>query len=186
MENKLTKFQLLKNLIAKAFSPFSSLETIIDIKNILATSNGFDGFNHLYLVACYLQNDTRIFHLTREQAEQQLNLALSEHCDLAYYYQYLLYKNIDDKKAREGLYIITEFNYGPALLALAKEYESGHLFKKDDQKAYEYYLKATDCREIDAYIGCILLAKKYHDKDAEQKIYQKAEKNHISLPGRVE
>ena len=186
MEKKLTKYDLLKGLIAKAFSPFTTSETIQDIKHILETSHRFDGLNHLYLVACYLENDTRLFYIDYDKAVQQLDIALSEHCDIAYYYQYLLYKKTDKVKARAGLQVICELNYGPALLALAKEYESGDIFKKDDNKAMKYYLKAMDNNEIDAYIRGVLLAKKHDDKETEDMIYRKAATKKIDLPGKVD
>ncbi len=186
MEKKLTKYDLLKGLIKKAFSPFTTSETIQDIKHILETSHRFDGLNHLYLVACYLEDDTRLFYVDYKRAVEQLNIALSEHCDVAYYYQYLLYKKTDKNKARIGLHVMSELNYGPALLALAKEYENGELFEKDENKAMTYYQKAMDAKEIDAYINGILLAKKNNDKTTENKIYQKAVKNKIDLPGIVE
>ncbi len=157
----------------------------MDVKHILETSDRFNGFNHLYLVACYINKDDSLFYVSFESAEKQLQLALNEKCDIAYYYQYLFYRDSDPIKAREGLYIICEYDYGPALLALGKEYEKGTLFKKDDNEAIKYYKRAADTGEVEAFIDGILLSKKKNDKQSEEMFYHLAEVKNIHLPGRV-
>lgn len=160
METKLSNFQKLKGLIEQAYSPFTTTETLSDIKQILKTSDGFDGYNHLCIVAFYLDKENQLFYITKEEAEEQLELALKEHCDIAYYFVYRFYRDTDKNKARAALYLMSEFNYGAALLSLAKEYERGDLFPLDYDKAYEYYRKAMDAKEIDAFIQGLLLVKR--------------------------
>lgn len=184
MEKKLTKKELLSNLLTSAQDPFSSTEKVMDIKRILADSNSFDGTNHLLLVEAFLKPMDYPFPMTKKEAEEQANLAIKEGNHFGYYYLYLLSNDAQEK--RKCLEIASFYGYMQAVLEIAKCYHIGYLFEKNLEKAYTYYSLAANKGERKGYIGMIEIDADLGNKEKQKQDYLKAQEAGFSLPGVIE
>ncbi|MFA6829718.1 MAG: hypothetical protein WCR67_03330 [Bacilli bacterium] len=184
MEKKISQRELLRKLLLAAIDPFSSQEKINDIEAILRTSSSFSGMNHLALVRSYLDETSFPFRITREEALNQVNLALKEGNKIGYYYLYCLSK-LDIEK-RKYLNLAIHYEYPPALLEYAKLLHSGQLFDKNIDLAYQYYKKASLSHLEGGYLGMIQIDIEKKDYQQEKKDYDLAKINGFTLPGIIE
>lgn len=181
MEKKLTSKELLNNLIVSANDPFATVEKIEDIKKILSTSKSFSGINHLILVKSYLEEGITPIKISKEEAIVQCNLAIEEGNDIGYFY---LYKLEDDEiKKRQYLNILLIRGYPKAYLEYAKLHHKGILYKKDLNKAYQYYRKAADKNLKDGYFGMIMVDIETNNLKQQKKDYEEALQKGFKLPG---
>lgn len=186
MEKKLSSKQLLRNLLIAARDPFSSDEKITDIQNILATSNSFDGVNHLILVKTYLNPTLFPFMVTKEEAFNQASLALKERNNVAYYYLYLLYKEDNElEKARHSLNAAATYQVVEALLEIARLKKEGIIYEKNIDSAISYYKEACKLNSREAYYSLQLLYNELGQYDKAEEIYKEAKEKGIQLLGTV-
>lgn len=186
MEKKLSSKQLLRNLLIAARDPFSSDEKISDIKNILSTSNSFEGVNHLILVKTYLDPTLFPFIITKEEAFSQAKIAIEERNYAAYYYLYLLYKLDNDiEKARNSLNAAAAYNVVDALLEIAKLKKEGTMYEKNIDSAISYYKQACKLNSRKAYYLLQLLYNELGEYDKASDVYNEAKEKGIKLLGIV-
>ncbi len=186
MENKLSSKQLLRNLLISARDPFASDSKIKDIQNILSSSSSFEGVNHLILVKTYLNPTMFPFIVSKEEAFEQVELALKEHNYVAYYYQYLLYrkeKNI--KKARISLNAAASYYVEEALLEIARLKKEGEIYEKNIDSAISYYKEACKLNSRDGYYYLQLLYNELGQEDKAKEVYNEAKEKGIQLLGTV-
>ena len=186
MERKLSSKQLLRNLLLAARDPFSSESKIKDIKKILATSNSFQGINHLVLVKTYFSKDLFPFYVTKEEAYEQADLAIKDNNYNGYYYLYLLYledENFD--KARNALNAAAAYYVESALLEIARLKKEGIIYEKNIDDAIKYYLEACKLGSREAYFSLQLLYTEIGDYKKAKEVYNEAEDKGIKLLGVV-
>ena len=186
MEKKISPKQLLRNLLISARDPFASDEKIKDIHNILASSNSFEGVNHLILVKTYLNPDMFPFIVSKEEAYQQANLALKEKNNVAYYYLYLLYKRDKEyKKARYSLNAAATYYVEDAILEIARLKKIGEIYEKDIDSAISYYKEACKLNNRDGYYYLQLLYNELGENEKALEVYNEAKEKGIQLLGVV-
>lgn len=186
MEKKLSKEELLKNLLIIAKDPFTTCEQKYDIRHILMTSSNFQGKNHLFLVQCYFSEDYPLFILNKNEAIQQAKLAIKEGCFYASYYLFLLLKDSEPQLARNCLRLCSDKGIPIACLEIAKCLQYGIVFDSNRKLAFEYYEKASKAGLKDGYYGMLLMASEDNDIEKQKEIYQKAKENGIELPGIIQ
>ena len=185
MEKKLTRDELLKNLIEQANDIFTTCEQKYDIRKILETSSNFKGKNHIFLVQCFFDKENPLFTVTEEQAIEQADLAFKEGNTFSCYYLALLLKDKNPVKARNYLRISCDCAFPQAYLEMAKCKHYGVLFLQDRKGAMEYYRKASLCGMKEGYEGMLKLYSEDGNYEAEKKVYDEALKKGIKLSGIV-
>ncbi len=186
MEKRLTRDELLENLLQRASNPFTSMEQKTEIKKILMESTTMRGMNHLFLVRCYFNEENPLFFVTEDEALRQAHLALKENNTGAYYYLSLLYKDKDPTKARNYLRLSCYAKNPYAFLLLGKYRKEGILFEKDRKKAEECFRIAANCHLKEGYFQLLLMASEDHNIPKENGIYGEALFHGIKLPGVIE
>lgn len=186
MEKKLTRDELLKELIEKAKDIFTTAEQKYDIVQILQTSSSFKGKNHLFLVQCYFNEIDILFSLTKEDAIRQALLAVKEGSDFGTYYLYLLWKEDRPIEARNALRMCCDRGYKKAFLEMAKCKHYGEIFQLDRKGALEYYRKAALSGMKEGYEGLMKLYLELGMIDKEKEVYEEAKKKGVFLSGVVE
>ncbi len=186
MEKKLTRDELLIELIEKAKDIFTTAEQKYDIYQILETSSSFKGKNHLFLVQGYFNEKESLFTLNEKEAEKQALLAVKEGSDYGCYYLYQLWKNTKPVQARNALRICSDYGYPEAYLEMAKCKHEGILFEKDIDGAIACYQKAAKSGRKEGYEGLMKIYLELNQIDKEKEIYEEAERNGIFLSGVIE
>ncbi len=185
MEKKLTYRELLENLITSARDPFCDSNKFYDIRNILMTSSNFKGLNHLYLAETYLQDDNT-FNIDKEEALNQINMAMRESNKNAYFMAYRYYrKTEDDPNARNFMRISLDLGLANAYFEMGNLLKDGILFEQDREKAAEYYERAGEAGVKDSYFQLLILAIEDGDNDKAQAVVKEAEEHGVTLPGVV-
>lgn len=188
MEKRLTREELLQNLIRQLEDPFCSAEKYADIKNILFTSDTFHGVNHLFLAKLYLDGVKDFLPVDEKECLHQIELALKEGNHNAYFFLYLFYRKVGDfSKARNFLRLSYDRHYPDALLAMGKESMEGILFQKDLSFAYACFRRAIDLgRKKEGYYHMVLIDTMLGNTKRAREDYEKAKKDGVLLPGVVE
>ncbi len=186
MEKKLTRDELLIELIEKAKDIFTTAEQKYDIGQILENSSSFKGKNHLFLVQCYFSDNGALFSLTEEEAVKQALLAVKEGSDYGCYFLYLLWKEKKPVQARNALRICCDYSYPDAYLEMAKCKHYGILFEKDIDGAILYYRKAALSGRKEGYEGLMKVYLEQNEIDKEKEVYEEAKRNGIVLSGVIE
>lgn len=186
MEKRLTREELLESLISQAQDPFCSIDKFQDIRNILFRSDTFQGINHLYLAALYLDGDALLFDMDAKKAYDQIALAIKEGNRTAYFLLYrLARKEGDFQKARNALRIAYDSDYPKAYVAMGRELREGGLFPKDDDLAEACFKKAVETKEEAAYVELYALYLERGEKEKADALFQKAKEDGHPLPGVV-
>lgn len=186
MEKKLTRDELLMQLIDKAKDVFTTSEQKYDILKILKESTNFRGKNHLFLVQCYFQETTPLFFITKEEALEQAEAALKDGNAYSCYYLYRLLKEKNPVRARNYLRICCDHAYPIAYLEMAKCKHYGNLFYRDYEGAIQYYQKAALSGLKEGYEGLMSLYLELGEIEKEKEVYQEAKKKGFDLLGVVE
>ena len=187
MEKRLTREELLENLIHQLQDPFCSPEKYSDIRNILFQSDTFNGLNHLFLAKLFLNNDHSLFRIDEKEAERQISLALKEGNKAAYYFLYLFHRRIGNAtKARNYLRISYDLALPDAFIAMGKESIDGTLFPKDLSFANACFKKAVLSGKKEGHYYLVLVDTMLGNTEKAEEDYQKAKEDGYVLPGVVE
>lgn len=186
MEKKLTRDELLIELIERANDIFTTAEQKYDIGQILENSSSFKGKNHLFLVQCYFNETEALFSLTKKDAIKQALLAVKEGSDYGCFYLYQLWKDNKPVEARNALRICCDYGYPEAFLEMAKCKHYGILFEKDIDGAILYYKKAAMSGRKEGYEGEMKIYLELNMIDKEKEVYEEAKRNGIVLSGVIE
>lgn len=186
MEKKLTREELLKELIEKAKDVFTTCEQKTDIQKILEESTNFRGKNHLFLARCYFHSEDALFPVSEEEALHQSYLALKEGANYAYFYLYFLLRDNEPVKARNYLRIACDCAYPDAYLEMADCKRKGKLFTRDREGALSYYRKAALSGRKEGYEGMMMLYLELGDIENEKKVYEEATEKGFVLSGVIE
>ncbi len=187
MEKRLTREELLENLINQLQDPFCSPEKYNDIQTILFQSDTFNGLNHLFLADLFLKNDRSLFRIDEKEAERQISLALKEGNKAAYYFFYLFHKQLGNAtKARNYLRISYDLGLPDAYIAMGQESIDGTLFPKDLSFAYACFKRAVLSGKKEGHYYLLLVDTILGNKKKAEEDYQKAKEDGYVLPGVVE
>ncbi len=186
MEKKLTREELLRELIEKAKDVFTTCEQKMDIEKILKESTNFKGRNHLFLARCYFRPEDALFSVSEEEALSQSYLALKEGSNYAYFYLYFLLREKEPVKARNCLRLACDCAYPDAYLEMADCKREGKLFTMDYEGALSYYRKAALSGRKEGYEGMMVLYLELGDIENEKKVYEEATAKGFVLSGVIE